>query len=360
MGCYRNTTNRVTSRRQTAPKRSSSALWVKCLADMFASRGLDAPRLLAGAGIDETRLSDPDARVEVDEITRLWELAVARSGNPALGMEPDLPSRFVNFDTVGYVMLASPTLKAGLVNLSRYYAVISDAITLELEPDGANCWLVLGLIGNTRPLPRQRLEYSLLTVASLCRWITRRDVQPLAVEFCYPEPTDTTPYVQAFGCPVRFGQPRIRLLLTNADLDMPLLSSDPVLFDMHQRVIESRLARLGHASVGHRVTEEIIHRLHLGEPRREDVASSLAMADRTLQRRLREEDTNFQQLLDDARRDLAQKYLAEDRYPLSQVADLLGFADQSNFFRASKRWFGVSPGQYRTRLLVAEPLAEPD
>lgn len=325
---------------------------------MFASQGLDATRLLAGAGIDQALLDDADARVEVDDITRLWELAVAWSGNPALGMERDLPARHVNFDTVGYVMLASPTLKAGLINLARYYAVISDAITLDLEPQGGNCWLTLGLIGNSRPLPRQRLEYSLLTVATLCRWITRRDVQAQAVEFVYPEPVNTIPYIAAFGCPVRFGQPHNRLLLTNTDLDMPLLSSDPVLFDMHQRVIESRLARLGHASAAHRVTEEIIHRLHLGEPRREDIASSLAMADRTLQRRLRDEDTNFQQLLDDARRDLAQKYLAEDRYTLAQVADLLGFADQSNFFRANKRWFGVSPGQYRARLVGAEPLAE--
>lgn len=324
---------------------------------MFASRGLDAPRLLAGARIDDALLQDPDGRVEVDDITRLWELAVAWSGNPALGMDRELPARHVNFDMVGYVMLASPTLKAGLINLSRYYAVISDAITLDLEPDGSNHWMVLGLIGNTRPLPRQRLEYSLLTVATLCRWITRRDVQAQAVEFVDPEPADARPYVAAFGCPVRFGQPRNRLLLTNRDLEMPLLSSDPVLFDMHQRVIESRLVRLGHASTGQRVTEEIIHRLHLGEPRREDIASSLAMADRILQRRLREEDTNFQQLLDDARRDLAQKYLAEDRYTLGQVADLLGFADQSNFFRANKRWFGVSPGQYRARLAESEPLA---
>jgi AraC-like DNA-binding protein len=327
---------------------------------MFTSQGLDGPRLLAGAGLDAALLQNADARIGVDEVSRLWELAVAWSGNATLGMDRELPGRHVNFDTVGYVMLASPTLKTGLENLARYYAVISDAITLEFEPQASNCWVMFGLIGNTRPLPRQRLEYSLLTVATLCRWITRRDVQALAVEFPYPEPADTAPYLRAFGCPVRFGQPRTRLLLTNADLDMPLLSSDPVLFDMHQRVIESRLVRLGHASTGHRVTEEIVRRLHLGEPRREDIASGLAMADRTLQRRLREENTSFQQLLDDARRDLAQKYLAEARYTLGQVADLLGFADQSNFFRASKRWFGVSPGQYRARLLVPEPLTEPD
>jgi AraC-like DNA-binding protein len=191
-------------------------------------------------------------------------------------------------------------------------------------------------------VPRQRQEYGLLALSTLCRWITRRDVQPRAAEFIFPEPVDTGPYLRAFGCPVSFNQQATRLLLDNADLDMPLPSSDPMLFDMHQGVIEARLVRLGHASTGHRVSEAIVRLLHLGEPRREAIASSLAMADRTLQRRLQEEGTSFQQLLDDARRDLAQKYLAEERYTLGQVADLLGFADQSNFFRAHKRWFGMS------------------
>lgn len=357
---YRNTANRVTSQRQTHTQRTSSATWVKCLANMFASQGLDAPRLLCAAGIDLASLEDPDARVEVDTISRLWELAVAWSGNPALGMERELPARYVDFDTVGYVMMASQTLKAGLTNLSRYYAVISDAITLDFEPQGDHCWLVLGLIGNTRPLPRQRLEYSLLTVASLCQWITRREVRAVAVEFPEPEPEDTGPYLRAFGCPVRFGQPAIRLLLTQADLDMPLLSCNPLLFDMHQRVVEARLQRLGSPSTARRVTGEIICRLHRGEPRREDIARSLAMADRTLQRRLHEERTSFQQLLDDARRDLARKYLAEPSHTLGEVAELLGFADPSNFFRATRRWFGVPPGQYRARLRVGEPMALAD
>lgn len=342
-------------------KRTSSVTWVKGIADMFGSQGLDVARLFEAAGIDIALLQKPDARFDPEEISRLWEFAVAWSGNPALGMDRELTSRHVNFDMVGYIMLASPTLKAGLKNFARYLAVISDAATFELEPQGPQqCWLVLGHIGNTRPVPRQRQEYGLLALSTLCRWITRRDVQPRAAEFIFSEPVDTAPYLRAFGCPVRFNQPATRLLLDNTDLDTPLPSSDPVLFDMHQRLIEARLVRLGNASTGHRVSEEIIHRLHLGEPRREDIASSLAMADRTLQRRLHEEHTSFQQLLDDARRDLAQKYLAEARYTLGQVADLLGFADQSNFFRANKRWFGVSPGQYRARLLAAEPLTEPD
>jgi AraC-like DNA-binding protein len=358
---YRNVANPVTSRRQARSKRTGSVTWVRGIADMFAAQGLDVPRLFAAAGIDAALLQQTEARFDAEEISRLWELAVAWSGNPALGMDRELTSRHVNFDLVAYVMLASPTLKAGLESFARYLAVISDAATFELEPQGAHGhWLVLGHIGNTRPVPRQRQEYGLLALATLCRWITRRDVQPLAAESIFPEPVSTEPYRRAFGCPVRFNQPATRLLLDNADLQARLPSSDPVLFDMHQRAIEARMVRLGNARIGHRVSEAIIRRLHLGEPRREDIASGLAMAERTLQRRLHEEGTSFQQLLDEARRDLAQKYLAEPRYALAQVADLLGFVDQSNFFRAHKRWFGVSPGQYRARLLDSEVVSAPD
>lgn len=340
-------------------KRTSSSTWLRGICEMFNSQGVDVPRLFADAGLDITTLEGNDTRFEAEQISRLWELAVQRSGNPALGMDRELTARFVNFDVVGYVMLASPTLKAGLECFAKYLAVISDAATFHLEPEGRNAWLVLGHIGNTRPVPRQRQEYGLLALLTMCRWIARRELRALAAESAFAEPADRAPYQAAFECPLRFGQASTRLLLSGDDLLSPIPSSDPAVFAMHQRVIEARLVSLGGATTGHRVTEEIIQRLHLGEPRREDIAASLAMADRTLQRRLAEEHTSFAQLLDDARRDLARKYLAEARYSLSQVADLLGFADQNNFFRACRRWFDMPPGEYRRQVLlpVALPVA---
>ena len=87
-----------------------------------------------------------------------------------------------------------------------------------------------------------------------------------------------------------------------------------------------------------------------GEPRRETVAQALYLSERTLQRRLQEEGSSFQKLLDDTRRDLAVQYLCQpDLAPLA-IAYLLGFADPSNFYRAFKRWFGVTPGEYRQAL----------
>ena len=70
----------------------------------------------------------------------------------------------------------------------------------------------------------------------------------------------------------------------------------------------------------------------------------------TLQRRLQEESVSYQILLDSTRHELARQYLAEDRHTLTDVADLLGYVDSSNFFRACKRWLGVPPAQHRASL----------
>jgi len=94
----------------------------------------------------------------------------------------------------------------------------------------------------------------------------------------------------------------------------------------------------------------IIRRLPDGEPRRDAVAGELHMSERTLQRRLQDEATSFLQLLDDTRRELAEQYLSRLQLSLAQAAYLLGFADQSSFFRACRRWFKLSPSQYRSHL----------
>ncbi|MCJ0763262.1 AraC family transcriptional regulator [Variovorax terrae] len=331
-------------------ERTSSSIWVKGVAEMFASQGIDLPRLFRAAKLDLQRLDQPDARFGAEQVSELWELAVAWSGNPALGMSRELTARYVNFDLVGYAMLSSPNLRTGLENLARYLALISDAATFEVVPERRHCWLVLGHVGNTRRVPRQRQEYGLLALLTMCLWLTRREVRALEADFIFPDPVDAHPYRAAFGCPVRFNQPATRMLLDGDDLEAPLPSRNPSMFALHERVIEERLSGLGNARTSYRVSEEIIRRLREGEPRREDVAGSLALTDRTLQRRLQAESTSFQQLLDEARRELARKYLAEDRYSLAEVADLLGFVDQSNFFRACKRWFGLPPGQYRRQL----------
>jgi AraC-like DNA-binding protein len=343
--------NPMTSQASRLAQRTSSCTWIKSVLEMFSARGVDVQRLLEAAGIGQCRLENPDERFTADEVSRLWQLAVAWSGDATLGLDRELAARHINFDVLGYALASSPDLRHGFASLKRYMAILSDVASIELVPQDDDAWLVLGSRGFSLPVPRQRYAFGILALIVICQWLTRRPVEPLAVEFTFETPPELARYQEVFRCPLRFGQAWNRLLLPSSVLAEPLPSRNPSLRALHERVLATRMEALDGASVSRRVSEEIVRQMHLGEPRRDKVAARLAMTDRTLQRRLAAEDTSFQRLMDEARREMACQYLSEKHRTLAQVADLLGFVDQSNLFRACRRWFGEPPGQYRRRML---------
>jgi AraC-like DNA-binding protein len=330
-------------------ERTSSSAWVRGVVEMFAAEGVDVDGLLRDAGFDRAALDDPAQRFSIDDISVLWELAVARSGKATLGLNRELAAAYGKLGVVGYAMMACPTLGEALDRLARYMKVVSNAATFDLHEAPEGCWFELGHAGGQRPVPRQRSEFGMLTVLSFCSWITGREVNAERIEFVDPQPDDARVHESVFRCPVHFGQVANRALLRYADLALPLSARDSTIAALHDKLVEEELERLEGAQTSRRVLHVLAGRLPGSEPRREEVAEALRMSDRTLQRRLHAEGTSFQQLLDDTRRELAQKYLRKPRSSLQHVAELLGFEDQSNLFRACKRWFGESPGRYRAR-----------
>jgi AraC-like DNA-binding protein len=331
-------------------KRTTSAVWVKGIADMFSAEGLDARALMGAAGIDPASLELPDARLPTEKISRLWELAVERSGNPAIGLAQHQVVRPASFDVVGYTMMSCANLRGAFDRLIRYLLILSDAFMMTMAEEPAGYRVTFMLFGGGRPIPRQRIDFILVTLIGFCRWISGRDVNPLAIESPYPAPIDPAPYRAAFRSPVSFDASRNSLLFAAADMVAPLPTSNPLLAELHERFAGEYLQHFDHAQISYRAREMIIRRLPDGEPRRDEIAGKLCMSERTLQRRLEEEGTSFIQLMDDTRRELAEQYLGRLQLSLAQAAYLLGFADQSSFFRACRRWFDRSPGEYRSQL----------
>ena len=332
-------------------KRTTAVVWVKGIAEMLAAEGLDVEALFAASGIDPAALEPAGARLPTEKISRLWELAVERSGNPAIALAQHQVPRPASFDVVGYAMMSCDRLHAAFERLIRYMLILSDALTMTMTEEGDGYRVTFVLAGGGRPVPRQRIEFIFVTVIGFCRWISGREVYAQEVQLAYPAPVDLAPYRAAFRRAVAFDAPCDSLLFAHADMTAPLPTSNPVLAELHERYAGDYLRHFDHAQTSYRAREVIIRRLPDGEPRRDHVAGELCMSERTLQRRLEEEATSFVQLLDNTRRELAEQYLGRLHLSLGQAAFLLGFADQSSFFRACKRWFDVSPGQYRSQLL---------
>ena len=155
-------------------------------------------------------------------------------------------------------------------------------------------------------------------------------------------------YAAHFGCPVHFETQRDALLVSRESLNSPNKVGDAMIAQFFDRHLDQELARLAGAhSLDWRVRQTVAQFLSEGVPALSSIASKLGMSARTLQRRLAEENFTYQSLVDQARRELAQRLLRETDFGLAEIAFLTGFAEQSGFTRAFKRWSGKTPRSYR-------------
>lgn len=330
------------------PERTTLSSWVRGMVLAIELEGLDGRALFAELGLDYAALDDPDARFPQDDMTRLWQLAVQRSGNPAIALNiarVHTPA----FPVVGYALMSSRNLAEGFERLERYQRIIAEGADLSFRRQPEGCLFSVQVHGDRLQPARQSAECSLASLIGLVRWITGRQIRPLEVQLAGEPPRDIAPYVALFEAPLKFGQTHCAMLFSHADMDAPLPTANAELARLHDRFAGEYLARFESSRFSHQTRQVLCRLLPQGEPKREAVAEALHLSERTLQRRLQEEGSSYQQLLDDTRRELAQQYLATPHMTLLEIAYLLGFSEPSNFFRAFRRWFGVTPGEYRER-----------
>ncbi|MCG6574546.1 AraC family transcriptional regulator [Pseudomonas sp. AF32] len=333
-------------------ERTTSSSWAMGIVKALEMDGLDCRALFGQLGLDFDALDDPDARFPQDSMTRLWQRAVELSGNPAIGLNMGKVVRPASFHVVGYALMSSRTLIEGFQRLVRYQRIIAESAEVSIRQLDGHYGLILTVHGDHIPPTRQSTEASLACALSLCNWLTGRTLHPVKVLLQAPEPLDPAPYHQAFAAPLIFNAPYDALVFERADMEAPLPTANEAMALLHDRFAGEYLARFSGSRVTHKARQALCRLLPQGEPKREVVAQALHLSQRTLQRRLQEEGTSFQHLLDDTRRELAEQYLTQPDMTLLEIAYLLGFADPSNFFRAFRRWFDATPGEYRaTRML---------
>lgn len=331
-------------------ERTTSSSWALGIVQALEMGGVDCRAIFPELGLDYSALADPDARFAQDAMTRLWQRAVQLSGNPAIGLNMAKVVRPASFHVVGYALMSSRTLKEGLARLVRYQRIIAEGADLSFRPTPDGYELSLAIHGDRLPPARQSAEASLAYALAFCRWLTAKPMRPQRVLLQGEPPADLEPFREVFQAPLRFNAGHYGLLFQRADMEMQLPGANESLAQLHDRFAGEYLARFSDTRVTHQARQVLCRLLPQGEPKREAVAQALLVSQRTLQRRLQEEGTGYQQLLDDSRRELAEQYLAQPNLTLLEIAYLLGFADPSNFFRAFRRWFAMTPGEYRAAL----------
>jgi AraC-like DNA-binding protein len=327
-----------------AQEPSTLAVVLVALADALSRRGIDFDALLHEVGLDPKLLEQPTARAPAERMNRLWERAAELTGDPCIGLEVARYARPSMFNALGIGVLHSRTLLDALRRIARYFAVISTNGALELVETPTTARLIArpsdaGMTGT--PYARDGLSVAVL---ELLRLLAGPSLHPTRVTLRHPDHEQRHRYEATYGCPVDFGADESAMHFDTETAERLVAVADPEIAEQADRLAERYLDRLQPDLASAKVRTLLLELMPAGQVSQERIARTLHQSASTLQRRLRQEGTSYQQLLDETRRWMADAYLKDGRYSLAEIAFLLGFADQSNFTRAFKRWTGETPG----------------
>ena len=313
----------------------------------------DTARLLREAGLSKPRVTGDDGWVTFESHARLLELAAAEFDDPYFGL--NLASRIAprEFGALAYVGLSSATLEEGLRNFERYQQVHSEAWLVDLSVSGPAATLAF------KPrLPEfahfaQATEAGLGMVLNAYRHFTGGRLKPREIGFIH----SLTPhrkrshFERLLDCPVTFSSNHVWIRFDAAAMGLPIGTADDRLLKVLRAHCASVLhaQRLQHAELSTMVRNCIAEGLSKGRAKAKLVAGDLGMTERSLHRKLAEENTSFGDILDRLRRSLADECLREAKLSTKQISFLLGYADQSSFGAAYRRWTGLTPKAARAR-----------
>lgn len=324
---------------------STLASWVPAVLRCLKHHGLDKDTALIQAGIDQTKLYVPDARYSIHDTHRLMQLLQSHLNSPAPGLEL---AKFADQNTFGALGLAintSQTLHEALKRLAIFSPLLSNVVRFSIHTHQQSVELRVEEGHYAHDTPIATFDFCLSVLTRFLRFKGGRKANPIQVTFMHRiEAEALQQYQSFFNCDLVQLAAHYSLFVPIQNLDHQLLTPiSPAIQASLDAVLEANLLQLETAPLSAKVLESIMRALPNGEPTLTEVASELNISGRTLQRRLKDEGSQFKEMLDEGRKNLSQRYLKHQGYNVTETAYLLGFSDTSSFSRAYKRWFNQSP-----------------
>lgn len=303
--------------------------------------GLDAEGLARAVGLPDEPPDDPFAVVSEGAFGRLWAAAFRADPRPHL---PVLVGRAIPFGAFGltdYLVGSASTVGDGLATLATYFRLVSPTARLELGEERVR-------IRNVPPSPTDAVSDAFTLAVIAARFSARLPAcSPREVHLVQPSGVPTEPFEQAFGCAVRLGQPHSAIAFPPGAWTLPLKRTDPALHATLKALANRADVRsYATAPLTYAIRLRLPEALRAGRAGAREMAGSLHMSLRTLQRRLADEGTRFQEVLDEYRREEAARCLNAGATG-AEVAAQLGYTEPTSFTRAFRRWYGTAPSRWQ-------------
>ncbi|MGH1371299.1 MAG: AraC family transcriptional regulator [Cellvibrionaceae bacterium] len=314
-----------------------------------SAAGIKEPSsLLIDANIDPNLLQHPENRIPFEKQAHLWQLVSDRADNENLPLLFGQQSQPASFNMAGYIAMNSQTIGEALDASQTYQAAAGQGGELSIARDQNFIEVHYQPIELGYSSTALRSCAMLTANMALGQWLIGDSYRPTLVHLSMQAPSNREAFDAFFKCPVVFEQPHSFLRFPAHIASTPIPHASLELLNlMKQRADKVIADSIGKQSLSAQVARLLVDSLMGQEPDKSYISEKLGMSQRTLQRKLAKENSSYQEVLDQTRHNLALDYLRQQPLSVSDIAYLLGFAEPSTFYRAFKKWHGMTPGQYR-------------
>jgi AraC-like DNA-binding protein len=315
----------------------------KNLIDAIADAGLDLGEAAREADFEPAAL---ESGLTFAQAERFIAVAWRRLDDPAFGLRAGCVLRPERYGISGLTAMASPTFGTALQRKARYNRLVWGD-SYRIRQDAQEFTVLTETPDESKPWGYSKVDMEFASLVTFGRRFTAVDIAPLKLALRRPEPSFKALYEEVFRCPIAFAQPANSICFSQVDAKLPLISADHRAAEWLEFGAKAALERMDDSGVTPKVRAQLERMLQGDEPTLAVVASELCMSERTLQRRLSAEGQTFRRVLDEMRRDVAQRSLAAGKRNVPELAYLLGFEDSNSFYRSFRRWTGTTPESFR-------------
>ena len=319
------------------------ASWPQVIWKALETEGVDPRPVFESVGLNPTLLGQPDARYDAVKVLSCWDEAARISQAKCFGIEASKFWHPLTLSALSLAWFSSSSLVDAFERLARCIKVVNTGVTADFKKVGANYIFSFTPKDRSIRVSGEGPHAALASLVAMCRQSLNQAFIPVSVQMFEAKGSCHSELRKYFACPIEYEAPHYGLTMRAADLDKHLLSDNLTILASADRQISEMLAKLDKDDIISRARKVIFDLLPSGDISEDRVANELHMSSRTLNRRLKEHGHSFRSTLDVARRELADAYLSNPNYSITEISYLLGFSDSSSFSRKYKNWTGKSP-----------------
>jgi AraC-like DNA-binding protein len=315
-------------------------------------RGIPLKKILAGTPLGKKWLHNADSVITPANYLKIVKNGLTHSADEALGLRIGREQNLTGLGFWGYAIMCSHNLKDAADVAIQYWKVSGSLVDIIRKSEGdIRIWEILPPFPYKEPsLWKYAVEEMLSTWYSSTCFLAGRKLPLKEIHLSYPEPGYSRLYREMFECPVYYDRAIDFLSFATELLELPISMSHAQVAEVCRQRCEELAVKLGRRDELIESIRTIVTSSSFRDRRLEDVARQIGTSGRTLRRKLKEQGTTFQKVLDETRADFAKTYMKNTALTIEQIAYRIGFSEVTNFRAAFRKWTGMTTREYREKV----------